>query len=91
MYAYSEYIKFMENNYVVIRSRKNGYILLTFSLRTTLEIVLQMLRKYSSPSFDRRSLQVPCIRACQKSLPFQTTCRQRTQMLLNFFVCLLSI
>lgn len=36
----------MGNNYAILGSSKNGYILLTFSLRTTVEIVTQMFRKY---------------------------------------------
>lgn len=40
-----EYMKLMENNYAISGSSKNGYILVTFSLRTSVEIVTQMFRK----------------------------------------------
>lgn len=37
-----EYMKLMENNYAIPGSSKNGYILVSFSLRISVEIVAQI-------------------------------------------------
>ena len=58
-------MKLMENNYAIPGSSKNGYILVTFSLSTAVEIVTQMFRG-QIPEEQR----VPEVSVCQNCLPF---------------------
>lgn len=74
-----KYMKLMGNNFAIPGSSKNGYILVTFSLRTAVEIAFQMFRFLKNIG----SLKLLCVRTVS---PFRRL--QKVGSIVYIFFCI---